>query len=451
MIISDKILSQSKINWNNAEWLQTESLKEISPESFNKLKTSISKNGFIQPFNIWIEPQTNIAYILDGHHRKKALTELRNEGNEIPDELPCNVIDCESREEAIKFLLLYSSTYAITSKTGLEEMLDYEDLSEDMLNDLKMEIDIPDINLDELFKEGDMIVAEEEEVLDSEVEEDDSINVKISQGDVLEVMMQNGAKGILVCGDCKSNTTHELWDKYKVEKARLCLTDPPYNVGYVGNDFGKEWDKIENDKMKPEDFYLFISEVFAFMNNRLVDGGSMLVFYSYIYTKEFRKAFEDAGFHYSQDLIWDKTRISFDRYDFHYQTEPIMYGWKKGMAHQFLGDAKQNNIFASKRPIKSEIHPTMKPVDLLCELLAFLVEKNEWVCDFFSGSGSTMVACLQKEINFFGSEFDEKRFGLSAKRISDTFPEATLKLNGVVCKINDIIQLKKEKSFKVED
>ena len=105
--IETKILRQEKINWRNAEWLQPDNFKEISDDSFQKLKTSIVQNGFIQPFNVW--ESNGKLNILDGHHRKKAMEELSLEGFVIPTMLDANFIDCKDRKEAVKFVLLYSS------------------------------------------------------------------------------------------------------------------------------------------------------------------------------------------------------------------------------------------------------------------------------------------------------------------------------------------------------
>ena len=73
--IQSKILKTEQIDWKKLEWLQG-NLKELSKESFNKLKTSIVKNGFLMPFHVWENGKT---WILDGHHRKRALEELQKD------------------------------------------------------------------------------------------------------------------------------------------------------------------------------------------------------------------------------------------------------------------------------------------------------------------------------------------------------------------------------------
>jgi len=143
-MITNKILKTELIEWRNLEWLQGD-LKDISKESLDKLKLSIKQNDFIQPFNVWEDGK---SWILDGHHRLKALKELETEGIEIPLLLPANIIDCKNKKEATKLVLIYSSIYASVSHQGLTDFMFENDLK---LDDLQ-EIDLPNIDLDVLDK-----------------------------------------------------------------------------------------------------------------------------------------------------------------------------------------------------------------------------------------------------------------------------------------------------------
>ena len=57
----------------------------------------------------------------------------------------------------------------------------------------------------------------------------------------------------------------------------------------------------------------------------------------------FLKAFEEVGLHKSSNLIWVKQDLVLGRSDYHYQTEPIFYGWFEDGKHKFYGDRKQVN------------------------------------------------------------------------------------------------------------
>lgn len=78
--------------------MQNDNLKEISEESLAKLKNSLKRNDFIQPFNVW-EDKKKKLWILDGVHRFKAMNELEKDGMKIPDLLPANLVLSEIENE----------------------------------------------------------------------------------------------------------------------------------------------------------------------------------------------------------------------------------------------------------------------------------------------------------------------------------------------------------------
>jgi len=151
MQIVSQIIKQSLVNWKSLKWLQSSKLKDIGDHGITKLKNSLKENNFVQPFNVW-EDSKGIIWILDGHHREKALTQLEAEGYEIPETLPANFIDCKDKKEAAKMVLLYSSIYAKITNEGLGEFLDDFDLD---LSNLVNEIDLPGLDFGDVMLGGE--------------------------------------------------------------------------------------------------------------------------------------------------------------------------------------------------------------------------------------------------------------------------------------------------------
>jgi DNA modification methylase len=56
------------------------------------------------------------------------------------------------------------------------------------------------------------------------------------------------------------------------------------------------------------------------------------------------------------------------------------------------------------RPIKSELHPTMKPVKLVRDLIATSSRPDQIVLDPFMGSGTTLIAAEQTGRQCYGLE-----------------------------------------------
>jgi site-specific DNA-methyltransferase (adenine-specific) len=68
------------------------------------------------------------------------------------------------------------------------------------------------------------------------------------------------------------------------------------------------------------------------------------------------------------------------------------------------------------RPKKSELHPTMKPVEMLVYLMKNSSKKGDIVTDLFGGSGSTLIAAEQTGRKAYLMELDEKYCDVIRKR-----------------------------------
>jgi DNA modification methylase len=94
-------------------------------------------------------------------------------------------------------------------------------------------------------------------------------------------------------------------------------------------------------------------------------------------------------------IIWVKDVFVLGHSDYHYQHEPIFYGWTPGAVHRGPPDRKQTSVWNFERPKRSEKHPTMKPVKLVAHALAMSSSEGDTVADPFGGSGTTLIACEQ--------------------------------------------------------
>lgn len=199
--------------------------------------------------------------------------------------------------------------------------------------------------------------------------------------------------------------------------ADMLLTDPPYNVAYEGG----TGLKIANDAMTPEAFRAFLDKAMRAASANTIAGGACYVFYASVEGPAFRAALHTGGWLYKQDLVWIKDRFVLSRQDYHWQHEPILYGWKPGAAHRWYGgftpptviDDQERDprkmtkpelleiveqLYAATtavradRPARNADHPTSKPVALLVRLLENSSRHGDLVLDPFGGSGSTLIA-----------------------------------------------------------
>jgi DNA modification methylase len=195
----------------------------------------------------------------------------------------------------------------------------------------------------------------------------------------------------LLCGDATV-----LGDLEKVLAgglADMTFCDPPYNVNYGATMKDKLRGKkraIANDNLG-EDFAKFLHD--ACVNMLAVTKGAVYICMSSSELHTLQKAFREAGGHWSTFVIWAKNTFTMGRSDYQRQYEPILYGWKEGADHFWCGARDQGDVWFIKKPHVNDLHPTMKPVELVERAVRNSSKSRDTVLDPFGGSGSTLIAC----------------------------------------------------------
>ena len=184
------------------------------------------------------------------------------------------------------------------------------------------------------------------------------------------------------------------------------MTDPPYNVDYEGKTKAKL--KIENDKMKNNEFLAFLVRAFTSANTVLKSGASFYIWHADSEGYNFRSAVTETGWTVRQCLIWNKNVMVMGRQDSQWKHEPCLYGWKEGAAHSWYSDRKQTTVLNFDKPTRSEMHPTMKPVALFAYLIENSTKSGDIVLDSFGGSGTSIIACEQLGRKCCTMELDPK-------------------------------------------
>ncbi|MBS1876613.1 MAG: site-specific DNA-methyltransferase [Acidobacteria bacterium] len=175
--------------------------------------------------------------------------------------------------------------------------------------------------------------------------------------------------------------------------ADMVFTDPPYNVNYGATMKDKlrgKRRKIANDNLG-KGFDQFLRDVCA--NLIAVTKGAIYVCMSSSELHTLYRAFTESGGHWSTFVIWAKNTFTMGRADYQRQYEPILYGWKEGTDHFWCGARDQGDVWLVKKPVSNDLHPTMKPVELVERAIRNSSKSRDTVLDPFGGSGSTMIAC----------------------------------------------------------
>ena len=189
----------------------------------------------------------------------------------------------------------------------------------------------------------------------------------------------------LTCGDATISETYDTL--LGSELADMVFTDSPYNVGYCGPGTGAT---ITNDNLGAG-----FSEFLAKACTQIIrhTHGAIYICMSSSELHTLFSAFTGAGGHWSTYIIWAKNTFTLGRSDYQRQYEPILYGWPEGKSHYWCGARDQGDVWFIDKPHVNDLHPTMKPVELVERAILNSSRRGDIVLDPFAGAGSTLIAC----------------------------------------------------------
>ncbi len=234
----------------------------------------------------------------------------------------------------------------------------------------------------------------------------------------------------LLCGDAtKAEDYKALLDD---ELADMTVTDPPYGVNYANSAKDKLRGTnrpILNDNLGSE----FAPFLLATCQNILaVTKGAVYIAMSSSELDTLQAAFRAAGGKWSTFVIWAKNTFTMGRADYQRQYEPILYGWKDGAQHYWCGARDQGDVWQIKKPHKNDLHPTMKPVELMERAVRNSSKTRDIVLDPFGGSGTTLIACEKSGRRARLMELDPKYVDVIIRRFQDfSGKQATRQCDGV--------------------
>ena len=175
--------------------------------------------------------------------------------------------------------------------------------------------------------------------------------------------------------------------------ADMTWSDLPYNVNYgqtMKDKLRGRKRTILNDNLGSSFEPFLLSACTSIL---AVTKGAVYICMSSSELHTLYRAFTEAGGHWSTFLIWAKNTFTMGRSDYQRQYEPILYGWKEGSDHYWCGARDQGDVWFVKKPVANDLHPTMKPVELVERAIRNSSKSRDTVLDPFAGAGSTLIAC----------------------------------------------------------
>jgi site-specific DNA-methyltransferase (adenine-specific) len=388
------MLGATKIEWRSVETLipYAKNARTHSDEQVAQIAGSIKEFGFNNP--VLVDKENSV---IAGHGRLMAARKLGM------DKVP--VVELEHLTESQRKAYVLADNRIALNSGWDTSMLSLE------LQDLKDDIDLSLLGFDPDELDALLNPIEETEGLtDEDAVPDVPDEPKTKLGDIY--ILGNHR---LMCGDSTSiDDVDKLMDG---QMADQLVTDPPYNIAYEGG--SKKREQIKNDEMADEEFRQFLKDVYIAANAVMKAGAVFYIWHADTEGYNFRGAARDMGWKVRQTLIWNKDNSAFGRSDYHWKHEPCLYGWKEGAAHLWAADRKQTTVIECKRPSKSDLHPTMKPVELMEYQILNNTKGSDIVLDLFGGSGSTMIAAEKIGRKSCLMELDPKYCDVIVKRWED--------------------------------
>jgi len=376
-----------------AEWVDLDSLTawdknpRKNDDAAKDVAKSIKRFGFAAPI---VARKAN-REIIAGHTRAKAAQILGLK------KVPVRFVDLDPAEAH----LLALADNKLNEKAEWDDKLLGEVLSEFSLDDAAL------AGWDS--KELDKMALT---LLSGEVDETKDAEPQIERADELKAEWKTERGQLWRCGDhlilCGDSANPD--DVNRVmgpDKACLVFTDPPYGVSIGKKNqmlnsvqkAGRVLADIVDDDLSADDLEGKLLPVFENIR-RLIMSDECTVFVTAPSNGAIglmvQNAMAKTDLMPRHQLVWDKGQPTFSmgRLDYDYEHEPIFLTWGKRHKRPMLGEHK-TTIWRISKPRKCDLHPTMKPVELVVNALLNNSEAGDVVFDAYSGSGTTLLACEQ--------------------------------------------------------
>jgi len=368
--------------------------RKLSEQAIEKVAMSLKEYGFRQPIVV-----DKDRIIVVGHTRFRASKKLGFK------EVPITIADNLTPEQI--------NAYRIADNRTSEE----SEWDNELLKMELKELDLKDFNLELTgFNEDQLnsLLFDEKEGLTDEDAVPELPEEPISKlGDIWKLGNHR-----VMCGD---STLINNFDKLCTEQADMIFTDPPYGMSYGGGRAAGSTQKgalvkahgmIKNDDLRDDALISLVRDSLTTSLIKAKQGCSAYICFTWRTYNEFYKAITDAGYKIKNCVVWDKKSIGLGQSHYRPQHEFIFY-----CGEQWYGDKAQSDVWQMSRGATSKyVHPTQKPVELICKAVENSSKNEDVIIDCFGGSGSTVIACEKLNRKARVMELDPKYCDVIVKR-----------------------------------
>ena len=373
-----------------------------SKKQLRQIADSIDRFGFTNP--ILIDASNTI---LAGHGRVEAARLLGLA------EVPCIRVEHMSAEEKRAYVLADNK---LALNAGWDEEILAEELKELLAVDLDFDIGLTGFTVAEIDSLVDGLEPEEPGDPEEDRLPEDDGEARCRPGDIWQLGPHR-----LICGSSLDERT--VVALMAGEKARMVFTDPPYNVpidGHVGGS-GKVRHRefaMASGEMTKAEFIAFLKTAFENLAASSLDGSIHFICMDWRHMDEVQKASEGVYAELKNLIVWVKDNGGMGT--FYRSRHELIFAFKNGTAPHINtfelgqhGRYRTNvwqyrgvNTLKAGRMDELQLHPTVKPVQMIADAIKDCSGRGDIVLDLFGGSGSTLIAAHKTGRRAYLSELD---------------------------------------------
>ena len=373
-----------------------------SKKQLRQIADSIDRFGFTNP--ILIDASNTI---LAGHGRVEAARLLGLA------EVPCIRVEHMSAEEKRAYVLADNK---LALNAGWDEEILAEELKELLAVDLDFDIGLTGFTVAEIDSLVDGLEPEEPGDPEEDRLPEDDGEARCRPGDIWQLGPHR-----LICGSSLDERT--VVALMAGEKARMVFTDPPYNVpidGHVGG-LGKVRHRefaMASGEMTKAEFIAFLKTAFENLAASSLDGSIHFICMDWRHMDEVQKASEGVYAELKNLIVWVKDNGGMGTFyrsrhelifAFKYGTAPHINTFELGQHGRYRTNVWQYrgvNTLKTGRMDELQLHPTVKPVQMIADAIKDCSGRGDIVLDLFGGSGSTLIAAHKTGRRAYLSELD---------------------------------------------
>lgn len=235
----------------------------------------------------------------------------------------------------------------------------------------------------------------------------------------------------LLVGDARDE--HAYAQLMQAETAAMAFLDPPYNVKIAGRVGGRGRIKhrefvCASGEMSSDQFVQFLQDTLGPCARHTVDGGINYVCMDWRHARELLAAGAAIYDELKNICVWAKTTPG--QGSFYRSQHELVFVYKRGTVPHLNtfelgqhGRSRSNvwtyagaNTFRAGRMDELKMHPTVKPVALIADVMRDCSRRGSIILDAFAGSGSTIMAAEQIGRRAFCIEIDPRYVDVAIRR-----------------------------------